>query len=312
MIVSDAKEINPDNIEHILKRIVDEVGAYIYIKNAQGEYIYANNLTCELFNCTPTEIQGADDSHFFSPPLLGDIKANDKLVLQSKQRIEFIEENLLIHSGEALIYKSVKLPIINDNNEVIGLCGVSTDITKLYNLQKHLQAQANTDYLTHLANRRYFMKEAEKEISRAKRHQLPLALIIADIDHFKAINDNFGHDIGDELLVAISDNFVKEVRKEDIVGRIGGEEFALLLPNTNMTSALSLAERIRKSIAGSFVKSHSNEKITVTISLGIAELSAHDTNYQSLYRNADEALYLAKETGRNKVACYTSNTIQTT
>lgn len=171
----------------------------------------------------------------------------------------------------------------------------------LYNIQKRLQLQANTDSLTLLANRRYFLEQVEKEISRSIRYNSPLSLIIADIDHFKNVNDNYGHDIGDEVLISISNVFRRSLRKEDIIGRIGGEEFALLLPHTNLQSALILAERIKDGIAQSSVTSHNNKKIKVTISMGATELTHFDNDYQCLYRRADEALYKAKKNGRNKV-----------
>lgn len=306
MIITNVQKITPDNIEHILKRVVDEVGAYIYIKDAQGNYIYANTLTCQLFNCTVEEIQGADDSQFFSSPLLEQIVENDQFVLKNRKQIEVQERNQLRHSGQVFIYKSVKIPLINTNNEVIGLCGVSTDVTDLYNIQKQLQLQANTDFLTLLANRRHFMEQAEKEVSRSIRYQVPLSLIIADLDHFKRINDTYGHDIGDEVLISVSNIFKRSLRKEDIIGRIGGEEFALLLPHTNLRSALLLAKRIQHDIAQSSVTSHANEDIKVTISMGATELSHCDSCYQCLYRKADEALYQAKEAGRNKVCCQLS------
>ncbi|MGF1728836.1 sensor domain-containing diguanylate cyclase [Photobacterium kasasachensis] len=301
MIVTDVDQITPENIEHILKRIVDEVGAYIYVKDAEGKYIYANKQTCQLFNCSVDKIQGTDDSQYFSPSLLEQIIENDQFVLKNRKRIEVQERNQLQCSGKIFIYKSVKIPLISINNEVIGLCGVSTDITDLYNTQKRLQIQANTDSLTLLSNRRYFLEQVEKEISRSIRHNTPLSLIIADIDHFKHVNDNYGHDIGDEVLVSISNIFKRTLRKEDIIGRIGGEEFALLLPHTNLQSALKLAERIREDIAQSSVSSHDRKKIKVTISMGATDLTHRDNCYQCLYRKADEALYKAKEAGRNKV-----------
>lgn len=156
------------------------------------------------------------------------------------------------------------------------------------------------DHLTGLYNVRYFQSRLSEEVASSKRHKTPLSLIIYDIDHFKQVNDQYGHQVGDKMLVAISDKASKKLRSSEVVARVGGEEFSVILPFCATKHAIQTAERLREAI--SHVSVNVNDQLTVsrTISLGVASLQKGES-CDSLYRRADNALYQAKNSGRNKV-----------
>ncbi|MEW5719839.1 MAG: GGDEF domain-containing protein, partial [Chloroflexota bacterium] len=143
----------------------------------------------------------------------------------------------------------------------------------------------------------------QRDVERALRFKRPLTAIMLDIDHFKNVNDTHGHPAGDRVLRALTECCRENVRTIDIVGRYGGEEFVLLLPETDLTDAIQVAERLRVSAASASV-SFGRERLRFTISLGIAELTADIPNLAALIERADQAQYLAKQSGRNRVRVY--------
>ena len=165
--------------------------------------------------------------------------------------------------------------------------------------EKRLAEQAATDPLTCLSNRRNLLTLAEQVQVQALRSNLPTALVIADIDHFKRINDQLGHDAGDQVLVHIGLLLSRTCRAQDIVARWGGEEFLILLPATDGEAALALAERIRQTVASQPLV-YANASVTPALSLGVAELEPGETLDSAIAR-ADHALYRSKEDGRNRV-----------
>jgi two-component system cell cycle response regulator len=157
-----------------------------------------------------------------------------------------------------------------------------------------------TDGLTHVANKRHFTDFLEREISRSARHARPLSLVLLDVDHFKRVNDEYGHLAGDRVLHGIASVVAKQVRREELLARTGGEEFAIVLPETTIEEAALFSERIRAEVErASF--DYDGEPLRATISLGAAALEKGET-LESLFARADSNLYRAKEGGRNRVA----------
>jgi diguanylate cyclase (GGDEF)-like protein len=163
------------------------------------------------------------------------------------------------------------------------------------------QQLASIDALTGLTNRRRFLKRAEQELARSRRYGSPLALILVDLDHFKKINDQYGHLVGDQALVHAAGIFAREIRDVDVVARYGGEEFAILLPMTTAGGAKEVAERCARQLAGSPVVVDGTSPIPVTASMGVACAEGQTGSIEELLRAADAALYRAKEGGRNRV-----------
>ncbi len=171
-----------------------------------------------------------------------------------------------------------------------------------------VQRLAITDALTSVYNRRHFFELAVLEYTRACRYQHPLALIMVDLDHFKSINDQHGHAAGDCVLQAVAQHCCATLRKADLVGRYGGEEFVILLPETTLASAARVAERLRARVARTGIEAGTAQPLYVTLSLGVAELGANECQVEDpdgplrqLVERADQALYAAKQAGRNRV-----------
>lgn len=281
---------------------LDHIPTYIYMKDRQHRYVYANKPTLELFKCTEEQLRGSEDARFFPPATVAKLYEIDTRVLD---RGEDTAEEIVSQAddGSQRVYWEIKTPIYDeqDKSQIWGLCGISTDITELKALQEKLAIQAHQDYLTGLSNRRFFLEQGETELARAQRYGNTLSLFMLDIDHFKVINDTHGHKAGDLVLQRLSQIMRETLRTVDLIGRIGGEEFAVLLPETNLQAAFEVAERLREKIATSDVILEGGLPLRFTVSIGITALQPHDTNLDILLNEADRALYRAKSAGRNQV-----------
>lgn len=177
----------------------------------------------------------------------------------------------------------------------------STYITMVTeHLQADLRQQAETDPLTRLLNRRAFDQQAKRAMQAADRHGDPMFLLFLDLDHFKSINDRFGHSAGDRVIQGLADTILATIRETDLSARLGGEEFAILLSRTHADTAHAVAERIRRRIETRPFQCATGQEFTATLSVGIAEWRPKD-DLDALMHRADEALYLAKKLGRNRV-----------
>lgn len=167
-------------------------------------------------------------------------------------------------------------------------------------LNRQLQNMADTDVLTGLLSRRAFIDRMNRILSRAQRNNAPLSFLVLDIDNFKKINDTYGHFAGDELLKKYADVMKGCLRTEDIIGRLGGEEFAIAISHIDDADVVKIADRLRSKIEKVSVMSN-GRPVATTISIGIADLSQNNNSYETLFREADAALYRAKALGRNLI-----------
>ena len=163
-----------------------------------------------------------------------------------------------------------------------------------------LETLAAVDFLTGVYNRRHFETLAHAELARCQRYMRPLSVMMIDIDHFKTVNDQFGHAVGDRVLKSVADLCRAAKRDSDIVARVGGEEFAIMLPETTEAATMQFAERLRR-LARDCALAANGEEIPVTISVGIAGGSMRTSGIESLMRDADHALYQAKRSGRDQI-----------
>jgi len=170
-------------------------------------------------------------------------------------------------------------------------------------LQSALSEMARTDSLTQLYNRRTFEEYCAVEISRAGRNNSIFTIIMCDLDHFKHINDQYGHPFGDEVLKIFAQILRNNVRKQDVVARFGGEEFVILLPDTDSEQGLTVAEHLRETTLSSRVPTEDGSDLSFSVSFGVAHYSSSDNEWKAVLSRADKALYAAKKQGRNRTVC---------
>lgn len=227
-----------------------------------------------------------------------------------------IEYRIVLPGGEIRVVRGKGLVVnLNDGQqpkiyvtvntlpmqEQVTMLGVIEDITERKQLEWRLKQQANTDFLTGCASRRCFLEHAEREITRHHRYGGELSLLMLDLDHFKTINDQYGHHAGDLTLKALVEVCRGILREVDLIGRLGGEEFAILLPETGAQRAREVAQRLCQVVATTKVTLPEQTALRFTTSIGVASLMDGDNNLEALINRADKALYSAKREGRNRV-----------
>ena len=202
---------------------------------------------------------------------------------------------------EALVQGAKQMELNNKKLEA-RLSASRQEIEQLQQNLEVVRSESLTDPLTTLSNRKFFDQELDKAVAAARKKNEPLTLLMSDVDHFKSFNDKYGHLTGDQVLRLVAISMKQNVKGQDIVARYGGEEFAVALPNTNLESAVTVAEHIRSAVmTKELMKRSSGERLgRITISIGVALLRPDDTA-QSLIERADACLYGAKRNGRNRV-----------
>jgi diguanylate cyclase (GGDEF)-like protein/PAS domain S-box-containing protein len=206
------------------------------------------------------------------------------------------------HSDGEVRYIQARARVYFDaDGKPLRIVGTNEDITERELLKEKLEQQAQQDYLTGLSNRRHFMDQGQAELARAQRYGTPLSLLMLDIDRFKNINDTHGHKAGDIVLQRLSEIMRETLRSVDVIGRMGGEEFAILLPETDLKRATEVAERLRENVTHAQVALEATTPLQFTVSVGVSGMKGKDATLDILLNQADWALYEAKEGGRNKV-----------
>ncbi len=210
-------------------------------------------------------------------------------------------ELLINHSSQKFYYNCTISPILDKNQKTAGKILVLNEITQQVEMVEKLRFQATTDNLTCALNRKYFMEQCSLHLANSRKSGQSIALILMDIDDFKAVNDTYGHRAGDIALKKITEVCIKNLRPTDVLGRYGGDEFAVLLPDTTSDIGFQVAERLRKEVAGSPIILE-GDIIIVTVSFGVtAAESSSGIDIEQLLKQADDALYQAKNAGRNCV-----------
>jgi len=283
----------------LLDIILNNVDAHIYMKDEQRRFRYVNCKTAESLGKSVEEITNQKDTEILPLDIAEHFYQSDKQVFETNQKV-VIEESVLNMQGNERHYISTKIPMSLSDKERV-LIGFSTDVTELYQLKEQFKKQANTDPLTKLYNRRYFIEHAEREFSRAQRSEEPLSIISLDLDYFKKVNDQYGHLAGDKVLKQVAEQLQSLSRQEDVLARIGGEEFSMLLINTSPQDALIAAERICSEQANHLIEIDTETTINVRVSVGVATRMSCDLTFEQLFRRSDNALYQAKSQGRSRV-----------
>jgi len=288
-----------DELE-IYEKIISETKSHMSFLDTNYIYQAVNKMYLIAHNKTKDEIIGHSVSKLFGKDIFNEhIKDRLDLCLSGE---EVHYSDWFESDGLGMIYMEVSYFPYIVNGIVKGIVVSSNDITKLHLTQEKLKELANRDQLTNLYNRRYFYDVVEKIISLEKRAKTSLSLLMIDIDKFKNVNDTYGHANGDEVIKSLAFLLTEHTRESDIVARVGGEEFVVLLPNTSKESAFKFANKLRLFTEQLVVQTKDGYSIKYTVSIGVnqVDLENEKTIEQALVR-ADKALYLAKDSGRNRV-----------
>ena len=287
-----ALEIVP--IAHNL--IVQYIDSGILVSDVLGRVVEINPFARKLFGRESEEAIGKS---------LDEVLKDWPLIDHSPQMRERQEQEIsLTKDGNPVFFMFQVSPIRNERREFIGHVIVLVDITDRKKAELELERLARTDVLTEVTNRRHFFELAEVEFERFKRYGHPLAIMMLDIDHFKQINDTYGHLAGDFVLRSVATACKKQIRTVDIFARYGGEEFVALLYGVSPETAQETAERIRKFIEGTILE-FDQKSIHVTASFGLA-FTRMDQTLEKVIDCADQSLYLSKTNGRNRVTMWQS------
>ena len=293
--IEDALREREEQLRFVLEG--SELGFWDW--NLETQSVKRNERWAIMLGYTYEEIQQTTQqwTDFIYPDDRERAWASIKDVLEGRSLIHKIEYRMLHKDGGyRWILDQAKVMQRDNNGNPIRMCGTHTDVTDRKNMELELERQAHIDYLTGINNRRHFMMLANNELRRDKRHHHELSLLMFDVDHFKAINDQYGHQVGDLVLQKLVIECRGHLRTEDIFGRIGGEEFAVLLPETEIKAAIEVAERLRMVTTNTLLVLENGKSLHVTISVG--------DDIDLLLSQADKALYNAKNSGRDKVCIW--------
>lgn len=284
--------------------LLNSAGEGIFGVNMAGQCTFINPAALTMLDYHESEMLGQDlpalvhYQHLDGTPC----PTSDCPILQTLRDgiARRVEDSFFRKNGERFPVQLSVTPMIEAGRH-LGAEVVFQDISQRKQMEAELQRLATTDWLTGLANRRHFVRAVEMELARIKRFAgTQAALLMLDLDHFKQVNDTYGHAAGDVVLQAFADCLGEPLRKTDFAGRLGGEEFALLLPGTSLEHALILAERVRQRVCDREIILD-ERSLHATVSIGVSTLCATDASPDDVLARADAALYAAKNAGRNRV-----------
>ena len=285
--------------EHHFRRLFESMQDVYYRTDTQGVVQHVGPGVRRVLGYEPHEIEGHTAESYY--PQSKDRDAFKAAIMAHGEVSDFPGQ--MVRKDGTVIDISISSHALFDHNGAFaGVEGLYRDVTQRKNLERELQRLATTDVLTGMANRRSFLEVAEATFQRARESHAPLTVLMLDLDHFKTINDRFGHLEGDRVLAEFAQATKHQLRASDTVGRLGGEEFGLLLPHTLPAECADIATRILEAIRALELTDSSGQHYGVTTSMGLGTLSPGDRSLHDLLDRADQALYLAKRRGRNQLA----------
>ena len=285
--------------EHHFRRLFESMQDVYYRTDTQGVVQHVGPGVRRVLGYEPHEIEGHTAESYY--PQSKDRDAFKAAIMAHGEVSDFPGQ--MVRKDGTVIDISISSHALFDHNGAFaGVEGLYRDVTQRKNLERELQRLATTDVLTGMANRRSFLEVAEATFQRARESHAPLTVLMLDLDHFKTINDRFGHLEGDRVLAEFARATKHQLRAGDTVGRLGGEEFGLLLPHTTPAEGADIANRILEAIRALELTDSNGRPYGVTTSMGLGTLSPGDRSLHDLLDHADQALYLAKRRGRNQLA----------
>ena len=282
-------------IKRLLHTVINSTDDLIFYKDNKLKYIGCNKSFEKLIGKTESEIIGKDDFEIFDKKFAAIFRKYDLKVLKAKSILS--NEEWLNIGNEEKLFQTKRIPFSYNKYKKYGILGISRDITNLYKIQEKLREQAYHDELTGIFNRKSYNEKIEEKFDLYKRYNAGFCVAMYDIDNFKNINDTYGHDIGDKVLKEMSKVIKENIRKTDLLFRIGGEEFVIIFPKTKIAEGFLVAEKIREIISNLIII----PKEKITISIGITQTKKEDT-IQSIYERIDKLMYESKINGKNQTS----------
>lgn len=288
------------------RMLLESAGDGIYGTDMQGHCTFINPAALKMLGFRYDDVIGRDPHvifHYRYPDGSEYPREKCPVHLTQYNGMEQECEDYFVHRDGELFPVHLKVSPVFEKHQQVGVVVVFQDITEQKALQARLITLTTTDDLTGLYNRRFFQKQLTKEFARFQRSFAETVVLMLDLDYFKQINDTYGHAAGDKVLQDFSALLSNAQRSSDLSARVGGEEFALLLPDTSITDALSVAKRLTTQVR-QFEFSYGEKLISLTVSIGCSHMRLEDTHPDMVLARADRALYQAKEAGRDRVVAY--------
>jgi diguanylate cyclase (GGDEF)-like protein/PAS domain S-box-containing protein len=290
----------------LLRTIIDSIPSLIYAKDTHSRFIACNVLAARGMGTTPAEAIGKTDFEFFPEEMATGFFLDEQAVIRSGQPLIEREESVLDRSsGTTRYFATTKVPYRDQAGNIIGIVGIGRDITERKLADERIRYLATHDYLTDLPNRGSFNEALNTAIASARAHAVRFALLFVDLDHFKFINDAFGHEAGDTLLKQIATRLRAAVGPHDLLARLGGDEFVLLCKNpADMDDLDGLATRILQATTRPIALLGQERRVSASI--GIAVYPDDGATERTLMKSADTAMYTAKLEGKNNYRLFSS------
>lgn len=285
---------------HVLLMVIDALPFPVFFKDKDGCYLGCNSACEELFNYKRSDIIGKNASSIFGGSSANVFEAADHELLKNPGA-QVYETSFQHTDGREIHLKFEKATFLDEDGNVAGIIGAAIDISKEKKLEAKLQHLASYDDLTGIYNRREGRKYLKSICKDAVRKSRPASVLLVDLDNFKHINDTYGHDSGDIILKAVAACLQGQARETDLICRYGGEEFLIVLPETSLEEALTIANRHREALAQCNVAITQAESLSITASFGAAQLDMDFADIELMLKQADLALYRAKAKGKNCV-----------
>ncbi|MBJ7310619.1 putative bifunctional diguanylate cyclase/phosphodiesterase [Rugamonas sp. CCM 8940] len=287
----------------LLGSVVSGTPDAVFVKDLRGRYLMVNDAALQFVDRAREQVLGHDDHAIFPPEQARALIESDRAIMASGVT-STREERLSGGDGREVLFLATKGPVFDKNGRVVGLFGISRDVTERRRAEERIEYLAHYDALTGLPNRIQLAERAKYAISLAQRNNEHLALVFLDLDHFKDVNDTLGHSVGDALLVGLAGRLQAELRAEDTVSRLGGDEFILLLHAGDGRGLAQVVEKVLALVA----RPHQIEpqQLTLTGSIGIALYPDDGKDLEELVKCADAAMYRAKKNGRNGYCFFTA------